>query len=295
MRASTIRFLCTCNRLSDPSATSAAICQWRNGLGARNYRCRSVHSWPMSRCTSCATRSASSSDNAMNSNSSSFANPVAIGALRGYAASRSKRIRKRLLDLALTVPLLMLCAPLWLMIVLWIRTTSDGPALYRQQRVGVRGTLFTLFKFRSMIAAPDSVHREYVQRWIRQGESARQAGGEFKLATDARITSAGAFLRKYSLDELPQLLNVLRGEMSLVGPRPALYNQTALTEMRQNAGVLRFLPGITGWAQVNGRDELADDVKVEADKWYCDHWSYWLDWQIIFSTFGAVLSKRGAN
>jgi O-antigen biosynthesis protein WbqP len=101
-------------------------------------------------------------------------------------------------------------------------------------------------------------------------------------------------LRQYSLDELPQLVNVLMGQMSLVGPRPALYNQTELTAKRQAAGVLNFPPGITGWAQVNGRDELPDDVKVEADKWYCDHWTYWLDWRILFCTFGAVLSKRGA-
>ncbi len=108
------------------------------------------------------------------------------------------------------------------------------------------------------------------------------------------ITRVGKILRQYSLDELPQLVNVLMGQMSLVGPRPALYNQTELTAKRQAAGVLNFPPGITGWAQVNGRDELPDDVKVEADKWYCDHWTYWLDWRILFSTFGAVLSKRGA-
>ncbi len=108
------------------------------------------------------------------------------------------------------------------------------------------------------------------------------------------ITRVGAVLRKTSLDELPQLFNVLKGEMSLVGPRPALYNQTALTAMRLESGVLRFFPGITGWAQVNGRDELPDSEKVAADTWYCDNWSYWLDWQIIFSTFSAVLSKRGA-
>src|SRR5262249_54571473 len=97
-----------------------------------------------------------------------------------------------------------------------------------------------------------------------------------------------------SLDELPQLVNVLKGDMALVGPRPALYNQTELTAMRQKVGVLEFHPGITGWAQINGRDELPDNVKVEADQWYCEHWSYWLDWRILFSTFGAVLSKRGA-
>jgi O-antigen biosynthesis protein WbqP len=89
-------------------------------------------------------------------------------------------------------------------------------------------------------------------------------------------------------------LNVAKGEMSLVGPRPALYNQTELTAKRMEQGILIFRPGITGWAQINGRDDLPDDVKVEADKWYCNNWNYWLDWQIIFSTFQAVISKRGA-
>ena len=108
------------------------------------------------------------------------------------------------------------------------------------------------------------------------------------------ITKVGNLLRKSSVDELPQLINVLRGEMSLVGPRPALYNQTDLTAKRQAAGALCMLPGITGWAQVNGRDELADDVKVEYDKWYCEHWSLILDLRIILRTMAAVLNRRGA-
>lgn len=108
------------------------------------------------------------------------------------------------------------------------------------------------------------------------------------------ITKIGSLLRKTSFDELPQLFNVVKGEMSLVGPRPALYNQTELTAKRTAVGVLEFPPGITGWAQINGRDELPDDVKVAADKWYCQNWTYLLDWQIIFSTFQAVLSRRGA-
>ena len=107
------------------------------------------------------------------------------------------------------------------------------------------------------------------------------------------VTKVGKWLRCTSADELPQLLNVLKGEMSLVGPRPALYNQTELTASRAQAGVLRFPPGITGWAQVNGRDELADDVKLEMDKWYCDNWNYWLDWKIVFYTARAVLTGRG--
>jgi O-antigen biosynthesis protein WbqP len=107
------------------------------------------------------------------------------------------------------------------------------------------------------------------------------------------ITPSGAVLRRFSIDELPQLLNVLKGEMSLVGPRPALYNQTELTALREAAGVLAFPPGITGWAQVNGRDELADEVKVSFDKWYCDNWNYFLDWRIMFLTVTAVFGGRG--
>ena len=121
------------------------------------------------------------------------------------------------------------------------------------------------------------------------------------LATDkmqllpSPVTRVGNYLRKTSLDELPQLINVALGEMSLVGPRPALYNQTELTAKRIAAGVLDFPPGITGWAQINGRDELPDDVKVASDQWYCQNWKYWLDWRIIFSTIKAVLTRRGAK
>lgn len=157
----------------------------------------------------------------------------------------------------------------------WIKRDSEGPVIFRQKRVGKGGELFEIYKFRTM----------------RQGTP--------DLATDlmqnlpSPITKSGEFLRKTSIDELPQLFNVLKGEMSLVGPRPALYNQTELTALRADAGVLAFPPGITGWAQVNGRDELADNVKVEFDKWYCDHWSYILDWRIMFLTLFAVVSRRG--
>jgi O-antigen biosynthesis protein WbqP len=183
---------------------------------------------------------------------------------------------KRLTDLAISIAAIIGLAPVLLLIAIAIKADSPGPVIFRQKRVGREGEFFEIYKFRTMrIGTPD-------------------------LATDqmlklpSPITRVGNVLRKTSLDELPQLFNVVNGVMSLVGPRPALYNQTQLTEMRQAAGVLRFLPGITGWAQINGRDELADDVKVAADKWYCDNWDYWLDWRIIFSTFSAVLSKRGA-
>ncbi|HEY9732378.1 MAG TPA: sugar transferase [Drouetiella sp.] len=183
---------------------------------------------------------------------------------------------KRVTDVAISATALVGLAPVLAMVAVAIKTDSKGPIIFKQKRVGLNGELFEIYKFRTMFYGTPDVPTDQM------------------LKMPSPITKVGAFLRKTSLDELPQLVNVLKGEMSLVGPRPALYNQTELTAMRQESGVLKFPPGITGWAQVNGRDELPDNVKVEADKWYCDHWNYWLDWQIIFSTFGAVVSKRGA-
>jgi len=179
-------------------------------------------------------------------------------------------------DLVFSSAMLICLSPLLCLIAFLISLDSPGAAIFRQKRIGRMGRLFEMYKFRSMhLGTPD-------------------------LATDqmqllpSPVTKIGSFLRKTSLDELPQLINVVLGEMSLVGPRPALYNQTELTAKRISLGILTFPPGITGWAQINGRDALPDDQKVEADKWYCDNWNYWLDWHIIFSTFKAVVSKRGA-
>ncbi|HEY9783770.1 MAG TPA: sugar transferase [Candidatus Obscuribacterales bacterium] len=183
---------------------------------------------------------------------------------------------KRFTDIVLSSVAIMGFAPLLLAIAVAIRLDSPGPALFRQKRVGRNGQLFEIYKFRTMYVGTPDLPTDQM------------------LKLPSPVTRVGEFLRKYSLDELPQLFNVLKGEMSLVGPRPALYNQAELTQMRQSHGVLNFPPGITGWAQVNGRDELPDDIKVQADKWYCDNWNYWLDWRIIFSTFGTVASKRGA-
>ncbi len=186
-------------------------------------------------------------------------------------------LAKRLTDIFISVSALLGFAPLLAIIAVLIKLDSDGPVIFKQRRVGQDGEFFEIYKFRTMrIGTPDLPTDQM-------------------LKLESPITRVGSFLRKTSLDELPQLFNVLAGQMSLVGPRPALYNQVELTEKRKSEGVLRFPPGITGWAQVNGRDELPDDVKVKADKWYCEHWNYWLDWRIIFLTFGAVFSKKGAN
>lgn len=184
---------------------------------------------------------------------------------------------KRLTDVVLSSALLILTAPIMVTIAVAIKLDTLGPVLYKQKRIGRYGKHFTILKFRTMFV------------------------GTPELATDAMVpqlksavTRAGAWLRKTSLDELPQLLNVFAGQMSIVGPRPALYNQTDLTAARSELGILRFPPGITGWAQVNGRDDLPDSVKIKHDKWYCDNWSYGLDWKIIAMTVKAVFSRRGA-
>ena len=189
---------------------------------------------------------------------------------------KAEAICKRLSDLILSSLALLCLSPALLLIAITIKFDSPGPMLFRQRRVGLNGRHFEIYKFRTMLCGTPDIPTDQMMRY------------------QSPVTRAGKFLRKTSLDELPQLINVLKGEMSLVGPRPALYNQTELTAKRAAQGVLGFPPGITGWAQVNGRDELPDDSKVELDTWYCNHWSYWLDWKILLSTLHAVLSRRGA-
>jgi len=198
------------------------------------------------------------------------------GARRLYNLQRTMPF-KRLTDILLSVVALIFFGPFLLLAALWIKLDSSGPVIFRQKRVGKGGELFEIYKFRTMREGTPNVATDQM------------------LKLPNPITRSGAILRKTSIDELPQLINVLKGEMSLVGPRPALYNQTELTALRADAGVLAFPPGITGWAQVNGRDELADDVKVEFDKWYCDNWTYFLDWRIMYKTVAAVFSGRGAK
>jgi O-antigen biosynthesis protein WbqP len=173
---------------------------------------------------------------------------------------------------------LFLFLPLLGAVSLAVKLDSSGPVLFRQKRVGLDGNLFEILKFRTMRVGAPNVATDVL---LKSGVNP--------------ITRVGALLRKTSLDELPQLINVLKGDMSLVGPRPALFNQTELTEKRLETGVLRMLPGITGWAQVNGRDELPDDTKVSYDSWYCNNWTYWLDWVILAKTAGAVIGRRGVN
>ena len=183
---------------------------------------------------------------------------------------------KRLTDILISSLALVGLSPVLGAVALAIKLDSPGPVIFKQKRVGLNGEFFEIYKFRTMRSGTPDLPTDQMMK------------------LPSPITSVGAFLRKTSLDELPQLVNVLIGQMSLVGPRPALYNQEELTRLRLENGVLKYPPGITGWAQINGRDELPDQTKVELDKWYCENWNYLLDWRIIFSTFGAVVSKRGA-
>lgn len=183
---------------------------------------------------------------------------------------------KRATDFSISFLAAIALAPILGAIAVAIKLDSSGPIIFQQRRVGTNGKFFNIYKFRTMRTGTPDLPTDQM------------------LKLPSPITRVGKILRSTSLDELPQIFNVLKNDMSIVGPRPALYNQTQLTDMRQKAGVLRFPPGITGWAQVNGRDELPDDVKVKLDRWYCDNWTYLLDWKVMFMTVQAVITRRGA-
>jgi lipopolysaccharide/colanic/teichoic acid biosynthesis glycosyltransferase len=207
---------------------------------------------------------------------------------------RSLLIVKRAMDIAGSVLMLVFCAPLLLLIAAMVKATSKGPVLFRQHRVGQYGRRFTFLKFRSMRVDNDpSVHREYVTKLI-AGEADRvKAGapgtGVYKLANDNRITGIGMFLRKTSLDELPQFVNVLKGDMSLVGPRPPIPYELAAYQTWHRRRVLEVKPGITGLWQVTGRSQVKFDDMVRLDLRYATSWSPWLDLKILLRTPGAVI------
>jgi O-antigen biosynthesis protein WbqP len=177
---------------------------------------------------------------------------------------------KRVIDLGLSAVLLVAAAPLLLVIAATIKATSPGPVLFRTRRVGRDNRLFTMLKFRTMRIDTPQVATHLLEQ------------------PDRFLTPVGGFLRRTSLDELPQLMNVLRGDMSLVGPRPALFNQHDLVELRTRHGVQVLLPGVTGWAQVNGRDNLSTEEKVVFDAEYLRNRGLSLDLRILFLTLQRV-------
>jgi exopolysaccharide biosynthesis polyprenyl glycosylphosphotransferase len=210
------------------------------------------------------------------------------GDTRAFVA-RLDAAAKRVLDVVGALVLLILLAPLLLLIALAVRLDSPGPALFRQTRAGRHGRPFQMLKFRSMyVDADERVHAAYMRERIRHGLPL------FKLQHDPRITRVGRWLRATSLDELPQLINVLRGEMSLVGPRPALPYEVELYD-DQVRRRLEVLPGITGLAQVcsRGRGTLSEYTRYDLE--YVERRSLWLDLWILARTIPAVLRREGAG
>jgi lipopolysaccharide/colanic/teichoic acid biosynthesis glycosyltransferase len=182
---------------------------------------------------------------------------------------------KRAVDIAIALPLVVLSAPLVALLALAVRLESPGDPIYRQTRVGKDGRLFEIYKLRTMV------------------DGAEFTGAGLAIAAgDARITRLGTLLRRYSLDELPNLWNVLRGEMSIVGPRPTLKGQVDQYTERQR-GRLAVKPGITGWAQINGRASLPWPERIELDLWYVEHRSLALDLRILSRTLGLVVRGSG--
>ncbi len=230
--------------------------------------------------------------------------PPTNAALYPDLASRDKGQRtvlfiKRTVDFVGSSVMLILLAPLFLAVALAIKLSSRGPVFYRQQRVGRYGQTFTFLKFRSMFVNNDSnVHKDFVTRLIadKAGETAPKEAGEgvYKLTNDKRITRVGGILRRTSLDELPQFINVLKGEMSLVGPRPPIPYELAAYQTWHRHRLLAVKPGITGLWQVMGRSSVRFDEMVRLDLRYASTWTPWLDLKILLRTPGAVIRGSGA-
>jgi len=211
---------------------------------------------------------------------------------------RSKLGAKRVMDVIGSAMLLAGCAPLLIIIALAIKLSSKGPILFRQQRIGQNGRQFTFLKFRSMYVNNDhSVHQEFVRKLIASEAAdapSRNGEGVYKIKNDKRVTRVGKVLRRTSLDELPQFLNVLKGEMSLVGPRPAIPYELAAYQTWHRRRVLEVKPGITGLWQVTGRSTVKFDEMVRLDLRYATSWTPWLDFRILMLTPLAVIRGSGA-
>jgi len=184
---------------------------------------------------------------------------------------------KRLFDFGLAFVAVILLSPVLLVVVLLIKLTSKGPAVYWSNRVGRDNVIFRMPKFRSMRIDTPQVATHLLGK------------------PDAYLTSIGGFLRKSSLDELPQLWSILKGDLSFVGPRPALFNQDDLVELRTKYGIEKLVPGLTGWAQINGRDDLSIPAKVEFEREYLERRSFGFDLKIIVMTLVKAVRSEGVS
>jgi exopolysaccharide biosynthesis polyprenyl glycosylphosphotransferase len=204
---------------------------------------------------------------------------------------------KRMFDIAVSLVLLALLSPLFLVIAALVKLKSPGPVFFRQQRVGQMMKPFMMLKFRTMsVNADHAIHHKFVSSFINSGGQALDSGnaGLFKIANDPRVTAIGRFLRKTSVDELPQLWNVLRGDMSLVGPRPPLQYEVEQYQSWHRRRVLEAKPGLTGLWQVSGRSRTTFDEMVRLDLRYARSYSVWTDIKILLATPRAVISGKGA-
>ena len=187
-----------------------------------------------------------------------------------------KKVGKRIIDIILSACGILMLSPVLLILVVAIKLDSPGPVLFRQKRVGIHKSHFYILKFRTMrIDTPKDMPTHLLQN------------------PDQWITKVGAFLRKTSLDELPQIFNILKGQMSVIGPRPALWNQYDLLEERDKYGANDVMPGLTGWAQINGRDELSIDVKARLDGEYVERMGFFFDIKCMIGTVLPVFTGAG--
>jgi len=187
-----------------------------------------------------------------------------------------KHFLKRVIDFILSLIGLIILSPVFIILCIWIKLDSKGPIFFRQKRVGKNKKYFNILKFRTMyVDTPKDMPTHMLSN------------------PDQYITKAGKFLRKTSLDELPQIINILKGEMAIIGPRPALWNQDDLIAQRDKYGANDIKPGLTGWAQINGRDELEIDVKASLDGYYVEHMSFLFDMKCFFGTITSVLKHEG--
>ena len=182
---------------------------------------------------------------------------------------------KRCFDILFALIFLIISIPIWIIIPILIKLDSPGRIIYTQKRVGINSSYFIIYKFRSMKEGTPDIPTDKVKN------------------PQELVTKFGRFLRRTSIDEIPQLINILKGQMSFIGPRPALYNQDELIKLRKEKGVDKMRPGITGLAQVSGRDDLPIPIKVEYDKKYVDNFSIINDIKILIITIKAVLTGKG--
>lgn len=186
------------------------------------------------------------------------------------------KIFKRWIDFVLSLLGLIVLSPVFIILCIWIKVDSKGPILFKQKRIGIHKSHFNIYKFRTMyVDTPKDMPTHMLSN------------------PDQYITKAGKFLRKTSLDELPQIINILKGEMAIIGPRPALWNQEDLIKERDKYKANDVRPGLTGWAQINGRDELEIPVKAKLDGDYVKHMSFLFDIKCFFGTITSVLKSDG--